>query len=75
MGLLEKIVFSADYMEPNRKMILGLEEIRKVIFNDLDYALYLILNNTIKHLNNKEQIIDPASAEALEYYTPQDLKM
>lgn len=75
MGLLEKIVFSADYMEPNRKMILGLEEIRSVIFNDLDYALYLILNNTIKHLNNKKQIIDPASAEALEYYTPQDLKM
>lgn len=74
MGLLEKIIFSADYIEPNRKMILGLEEIRKTIFIDLDKAIYIILKNTIQHLINKEQIIDPASAEALKYYTPEDLK-
>ena len=73
MGLLEKIIFSADYIEPNRKMILGLEEIRKTIFNDLDKAIYIILLNTIKHLENKDQVIDPTSAEALAYYTPQDL--
>ena len=73
MGLLEKIIFSADYIEPNRKMILGLEEIRKTIFNDLDKAIYIILLNTIKHLENKEQVIDPTSAEPLAYYAPQDL--
>jgi len=73
MGLLEKIIFSADYIEPNRKMILGLEEIRKTIFNDLDKAIYIILLNTIKHLENKDQVIDPTSAEALAYYAPQDL--
>lgn len=74
MGLLEKIIFSADYIEPGRKMILGLDEIRKVIFTDLDKAIYIILTNTIQHLINKEQTIDPASEEALKFYTPQDLK-
>lgn len=68
MSLLEKIIFSADYIEPNRKMILGLEEIRRTIFDDFDKAVYIILENTIKHLNNKEQVIDSTSNEAYEYY-------
>lgn len=70
MTLLEKIVFSADYMEPNRKTIPGLEEIRNTIFLDLDKAIYLILNNTLQHLDNKEMLIHPDSQEALNYYTP-----
>ncbi len=45
MTLLEKIIFAADYVEPNRKKILGLEEIRSIIFEDLDKAVYLILKN------------------------------
>lgn len=68
MTLLEKIIFSADYIEPNRKMILGLQEIRNTIFDDFDRAIYIILENTIKHLNNKKQIIDDTSMRAYEYY-------
>ncbi len=70
MSVLEKIVFIADYMEPNRKKLLGLDEIRKVAFQDLDKCMYLILINTIQHLKNKEMLINPMSEKALVYYTP-----
>lgn len=68
MGLMEKIVFSADYIEPGRKIIPGLEEIRKIIFTDFDQAVCLILEGTMRHLKNKEQPIDELSIEAYEYY-------
>lgn len=68
MSLLEKIIFSADYIEPGRKKILGLEEIRNIIFVDFDKAVYLILKNTIQHLNNKNQVIDETSLSAFNYY-------
>lgn len=68
MSMLEKIVFSADYIEPHRKQILGLDEIRTTIFMDIDEAVYLILLNTIKHLKKKDQFIDDASVEAFEFY-------
>lgn len=68
MSLMEKIVFSADYIEPGRKIISGLEEIRKIIFIDLDRAVCLILEGTMRHLKNKEQPIDELSIEAYEYY-------
>lgn len=54
MSVLEKIVFIADYMEPNRKKLLGLDEIRKVAFDDLDLCMRLILENTIQHLKIKK---------------------
>lgn len=68
MSLLEKIIFSADYIEPNRKNILGIDEIRETIFEDFDKAVYLILDNTIKHLNNKKQVIDERSLSAYNFY-------
>ena len=68
MSLLEKIVFSADYIEPGRKMIPGLEEIRETIFIDLDRAVCMILEGTMRHLKNKDQSIDQASIDAYEYY-------
>ena len=36
MSLLGKILFIADYIEPNRKIIPGLDEIRKYAFEDID---------------------------------------
>lgn len=68
MSLLEKIIFSADYIEPGRKKILGLDEIRETIFVDFDKAVYLILKNTLQHLHNKNQVVDDASNEAYLYY-------
>lgn len=68
MSMLEMIIFSADYIEPNRKKINGLDEIRSIIFDDIEEAVYLILNNTINHLDSKKQIIDESSLNALNYY-------
>lgn len=68
MSLLEKIIFSADYIEPGRKKILGLDEIRETIFVDFDKAVYLILKNTLQHLHNKNQVVDDASNKAYLYY-------
>lgn len=72
MSLLEKIVFTADYVEPARKPIEGLEEIRKLAFHDLDRAVYQILYNTLNYLkkdkNGKKKEIDCMTQEAYNYY-------
>lgn len=68
MTRLEQIVFCADFMEPGRKMINCLPEIRDVIFQDIDYATYLIIKQTLVHLKNNEQGIDPMTLKALEFY-------
>ena len=49
MTPLEQIVFIADYMEPNRKMIPGLSKVRKLAFEDLDKCTKTILKNTIEY--------------------------
>lgn len=68
MSLLEKIIFSADYIEPNRKKILGIDEIRAIIFDDLDEAINLILENTLIHLKKKNMYIDSSSLDAYNFY-------
>ena len=43
MGLLDKIIYVADYIEPRRSKAPRLQEIRKTAFTDLDLALFMIL--------------------------------
>ena len=43
MGLLDKILFVADYIEPNRCEAPRLGEIRKLAFSDLDRTVAEIL--------------------------------
>ena len=66
MTLLEKIIYVADYMEPNRDFP-GVEELRRLAFSDLDAALKLGLEITLQHLKNLGDEVSPASREALEY--------
>ncbi|MBR4114011.1 MAG: nicotinate-nucleotide adenylyltransferase, partial [Anaerotignum sp.] len=47
MSLLEKIVFIADYIEPNCEKFGGLDEARRLAYLDLDKAMAYILENTI----------------------------
>jgi len=68
MTLLEQIVFAADYMEPGRRMIPGLPEIREMVFRDLDTATRMILENTMRYLQETATVIDPQTEETLEYY-------
>ena len=42
MTVLDKIIFIADYIEPNRKKFDGLETARKLAYEDLDKAMKYI---------------------------------
>lgn len=68
MNELEKIVFLSDYMEPSRRSIPGLTQIRKLAFENLDLAVYTTLHNTLNYLKSNNQIIDNTTNEAYEYY-------
>ncbi len=68
MSLLEKIVFVADYIEPNRKNAPNLEEIRKLAFRDIDSALVRILEDTLTFLESGGGEIDPMTRRTYEYY-------
>jgi predicted HD superfamily hydrolase involved in NAD metabolism len=58
MSLLEKIVFIADYIEPGRKPVPELDEIRQLAFIDIDKTMEKILKNTLNYLNSKGAAID-----------------
>ncbi len=66
MNTLEKIIYVADYMEPNRDFP-GVEQLRTLAYTDLDGAMKLGLEMTIHLLKEQGREISPASLEALEY--------
>ncbi len=68
MSLLEKIIYVADYIEPNRKKAPNLSEIRQIAFTDLDKALLMILRDTLTYLTAGGGEIDVMTKKAYEYY-------
>lgn len=64
MNLLEKIIYVADYMEPNRDFP-GVETLRELAFSDLDGALRLGLTMTLELLKQQGSEVSPESREAL----------
>ena len=68
MTLLEKIIFTADYIEPNRRPIPRLNTIRKEAYFNLDQAVYMILENTLDYLKTTNNVIDEMTIKAYEYY-------
>ena len=68
MTLLEKIIFVADYIEPNRKMLPHLSEIRKMAYRDLNEAIVHILQDTLAYLDQSSKIKDPETQRTLQYY-------
>ena len=68
MSLLEKIIYVADYIEPHRKKLPRLMEIRKVAFFDLDMAIYMILENSLSYLEKGDSKIDSKTKETYEFY-------
>ncbi|MGN6713557.1 bis(5'-nucleosyl)-tetraphosphatase (symmetrical) YqeK [Anaerocolumna jejuensis] len=70
MTLLEKIIFAADYMEPNRtsSVIPNLDNIRKLSFENLDKAVYQILGDTIAYLMESGKLIDETTADTYDFY-------
>ena len=68
MSLLDKIIFVADYIEPNRKMVKDLPEIRKEAYEDLDKCIIHILKNTLDYLHAKNAVIDELTQETYDFY-------
>ena len=66
MTTLEKILYIADYMEPNRDFP-GVEILRHLAYTDLDKALKTGLEMTLEMLKENNQEISPASAEAIAF--------
>ena len=64
MTLLEKIIYIADYIEPNRT-IPGVDELRRLAYTDIDAALKLGLEMTLEHLNRQGAEVSPESRDAL----------
>ena len=52
MSLLEKVVYMADYIEPNRDFD-GVEELRKLAYSDLDRALELGFAMSIEDMRSR----------------------
>ena len=63
MIMLEKIVFVADYIEPNRKDIPNLSNIRALAFEDITAAVKEIANSTIMYLKAQNVYIDKFTFE------------
>lgn len=68
MSMLEKIIFVADYIEPNRYKAQNLPEIRAIAYDDIDKALVKILEDTLAYLHKKGCLIDENTAHTLRFY-------
>ena len=68
MTLLEKIVYIADFIEPNRKPLENMAEIRKEAFTDIDRCLAHILHDSVIYLKTIGKEVDEATMNAYEFY-------
>ena len=66
MNLLEKIIYVADYMEPNRDFP-GVEQLRELAQTNMDQALKLGLTMTVNMLREQGREISKESLEALRW--------
>lgn len=69
MSLLEKIIYIADYMEPNRSFP-GVEILRSLVETDLDAAVFEGLDQSVRLLRKQGRIVDPDSLSAWRCYHP-----
>ena len=68
MSLLEKIIYIADFIEPNRKPLEDMNIIRQEAYTDIDRCLAHILHNSVIYLKTIGKEIDDATMIAYEYY-------
>lgn len=63
MSMLDKIVFIADSIEPNR-IFPGVEDLRRTAYSDIDESVLQSLDRTIKYVISKGALIHPDTIEA-----------
>lgn len=68
MTLLDKIIYIADYMEPGRRELPNMADVRRLAFEDIDECLYKILKDSLKYLLTRDMPIDPMTEQTYMYY-------
>lgn len=68
MTTLEKIIYIADYMEPNRDFP-GVEQLRELAYSDLDAAVLMGLEMAVAHVRRQGAIVGKHSLEAIAFLT------
>lgn len=58
MTILDKIIFLADIIEPSRDWA-GVEELRRLVFDDLNQAMLAALDYNIAYFEQKQELIHP----------------
>lgn len=66
MGILTKVLYIADYIEPNRTFE-GVEELRRLSYEDIDKAIMVGVNWTFEELIEKESMFHPDTVHARNY--------
>ena len=71
MTLMDKIVYIADYIEPNRNQAPKLDYFRRLAFEDIDECLYQILEASLAYLETRNEVIDPMTEQTYIFYKKQ----
>jgi len=58
MNTVDKVVYLADMLEPGRDFA-GIDELRQLVLQDLDAALLLAVDMTLRSLLERRKLIDP----------------
>ena len=72
MTTLEKIIYLADFIEPNRRVFPGLEEVRVLAFEDLDRAMVRALRLSMDEVRSRGGVPHPRSLNTLEQLEKKD---
>lgn len=68
MSKLEKVVYVADMIEPNRKKHKEIDELRKIAYTDLDQAMLFALNYSVNYLKATKKDVHPILYSIIEEY-------
>jgi predicted HD superfamily hydrolase involved in NAD metabolism len=68
MSMLDKIIYVADYIEPNRDKAPNLSYVRQLAFADLDACVAEILYDTLHYLKKKGGAVDELTETTYEFY-------
>ncbi len=71
MTRLEKIIYLADMIEPNRKPYPGLDALRALCMQDLDEAMHAALRMSLEHVQEQGKTLHPDTLAALAAYEPE----
>lgn len=63
MSKLEKIIYLADYIEPNRKFD-GVEQLREIALSNLNKAILMAFDKTINYVILKGELLHPTTIVA-----------